>query len=53
MAECGIKRWDEMPARVGIIGVDYLRYRYSTLKEQINRIEVILSDTRTEWLNKR
>ena len=27
MAECGIEKYDELPARVGSIDVDYLRWR--------------------------
>lgn len=27
MAECGIEEYDKLPARVGMIDVDYLRWR--------------------------
>ena len=31
MALCGIKEYDELPARVGMIDVDYLRWRLHTI----------------------
>ena len=38
MADCGIKKYDELPGRVGLIDVDYLRYSLERNMEEHKRI---------------
>lgn len=40
MANCGIKKYDELPSRVEWIDVDYLRYKlFTNLKEHEKLLE--------------
>lgn len=39
MVKTGIKKYDELPARVAWIDVDYLRFRYVTLRGFLGDIE--------------
>jgi len=38
MATCGIKKYDNLPSRVGWIDVDYLRWALSLNNKQRNKI---------------
>lgn len=40
MAICGIKKYDELPAVVGMIDVDYLRYRLYRCNNPIIRSKI-------------
>ncbi len=39
MVRCGIERYDELPARVGIVDVDYCRFRLRELCRIIGKLE--------------
>ena len=49
MAKCGIKKYDELPARVGWIDVDYLRYRLESNMSEKKRILGKLNKARKKW----
>jgi len=42
MAECGVEKYDKLPARVGTLDVDYLRYRLREARENVQAV--------TKWL---
>lgn len=41
MAKCGIKRYDELPAGVGWIDVDYLRWRLKRCNNPSNIMKIL------------
>ena len=43
MALCGIKEYDKLPGRVGIIDVDYLKYRLKVNIEEKKKLEFKLT----------
>jgi len=53
MAKCGIKKYDELPSRVGWLDVDYLRYRLDKekkmAKKKIDKIKKELNKARKKW----
>lgn len=56
MVECGIKKYDEIPSRVGVIDVDYLRFklesvtkRQNKLEREMNKIVEKLNEARKKW----
>jgi hypothetical protein len=49
MAKCGIDKYDALPARVGFVDVDYLRWRLSVcLNPSSNPIIKFFSPAHTE-----
>lgn len=44
MSECGIKKYDELPARVGFLDVDSLRYRYANVLDEKITLEILLEE---------
>ena len=54
--ECGVKKWDDLPGRVGYIDVDVLRFHLVRFKEkmkycqeEINAIEKELEGARKNY----
>ncbi|MHA1685286.1 MAG: hypothetical protein ACTSYD_02635 [Candidatus Heimdallarchaeaceae archaeon] len=39
MAECGVKKYDNLPARVGVYDVDAMRYHYWTILKKIEKLK--------------
>ena len=46
MAKCGIKKYDELPGRVGWIDVDYLRYEFAFTEKRLKKIKSMLEKAR-------
>ena len=44
MAECGIKKYDDLPARVGWTDVDSLRYKLRTAMNDVTLIKKVLDE---------
>lgn len=44
--QCGIKKYDDLPARVGWIDVDYLRYQLYSIKKKESEIVSLLEKAR-------
>lgn len=60
MAECGIKKYDELPGRIGLIDVDYLRFRLYSVKNKQKKLikeeeKIIekLEEARKKWKGNR
>ena len=49
MAETTVPIYDELPARVGWIDVDYLRYRYKKACDELSKIKKKLDEARKQW----
>ncbi len=55
MANCGIKKYDDLPSRVGLIDVDALRYElYTNLKKEVENAKQkkLILDKLNKALNK-
>lgn len=48
MANCGIKKYDDLPARVGWVDVDYIRFEYVQTKSKLEALRRVLDDAVTE-----
>lgn len=44
MAKCGIEKYDNLPARVGWVDVDYIRHEYAQTKSKLKALKRILDD---------
>lgn len=44
MTNCGIKKYDDLPTRVGSIDVDYLRYRFKELTKKLEAVQRYLDE---------
>ena len=42
MAECGIKKYDKLPARIGYVDVDFLRWELGKSLEKTRKIKDML-----------
>lgn len=50
MATCGIYKFDKLPARVGLIDVDYLRFRLSENMKKAFPIVKQLEEARNNYI---
>jgi len=52
MAKTGLKKYDELPGRIGFTDVDFLRYKYTVVEKRMIDLIEKLNKARIKWKEK-